>query len=81
LWAAIAARDSPGIARLGSELLAPRAGASDADIAYLTTVTAAADVRMGKRAEARQLLQLQWRRFDHSGEFDFALRELQALTR
>src|ERR1700722_17547430 len=47
LWAAIARRDSPAIAALGTQLLAPRSGIAGGELAYLTTVTAAADVRMG----------------------------------
>jgi spermidine synthase len=81
LWAAIARRDSPAIAGLGAGLLAPPSADSNSDLAYLTTVIAAADVRMGERAKAQTLLQAQWDRFDHSGQFEFALRELRALTR
>jgi spermidine synthase len=80
LWAAIARRDSPRIAALGTDLLAPRSSNSDSELAYLTTVTAAADVRMGEGGQAKRLLQAQWGRFNHAGQFDFALRELRALT-
>ena len=81
LWAAIARRDSPAIVGLGTSLLAPPSADSDSELAYLTTVTAAADVRMGEPARAQTLLRAQWGRFDHTGQFDFALRELNALTR
>ena len=81
LWAAIARRDSPAIVALGTSLLAPPSADSDSELAYLTTVTAAADVRMGEPARAQTLLRAQWGRFDHTGQFDFALRELNALTR
>jgi len=80
LWAAIARRDSPAIAALGTELLAPRSGIAGGGLAYLTTVTAAADVRMGDAARAQTLLQAEWGRFDHAGPFDLALRELRAMT-
>jgi hypothetical protein len=81
LWAAIARRDSPVIAGLGTTLLAPPAADSDSERAYLTTVTAAADVSMGEDARAQSLLEAEWSRFDHSGQFAFPLRELRALTR
>lgn len=81
LWAAIARRDSPAIVRLGQELLSSASSDSDGELAYLTTVTAAADVRLGERARAQELLRAQWGRFNHAGQFDFALRELDALTR
>jgi predicted membrane-bound spermidine synthase len=79
LWSAIARRDSTAIVAHGTDLLAPSAD-SDAELAYLTTVTAAADVGMGESARARTLLRAQWGRFDHAGQFDFALRELRAMT-
>jgi spermidine synthase len=81
LWAAIARRDSPAIVGLGTGLLAPQSADTDGELAYLTTVIAAADVGMGESARAQTLLREQWGRFDHTGQFDFALRELDALTR
>jgi spermidine synthase len=81
LLAAIAQRNAPEIVRLGTELLALYPAESENDLAYLTTVTAAAHVRMGEIAQARGLLQAQARRFNQGGQFDFALRELRALTR
>jgi hypothetical protein len=81
LLAAIAHRNAPEIVKLGTELLEPRTSNSEDDLAYLTTVTAAAHVRMGEIAQARSLLQAQWRRFNHAGQFDLALRELLAQTR
>ena len=80
LWAAIARRDEPAIAGLGGGLLAPQSAGSSSELAYLTTVTAAADVGMGQSDRARALLRAQWGRFDHAGQFDFALRELRAMT-
>ena len=46
----------------------------------MTTITAAADVNLGRDAEAHALLQNQWSRFNHAGPFEFALRDLRALT-
>jgi hypothetical protein len=80
LWAAIARRDDPAIAGIGTDLLSPPAADPGRELAYLTTVTAAADVGMGEGARAQSLLRAQWDRFDHTGQFDFALRELRAMT-
>jgi len=80
LWAAIARRDEPAIAGLGGGLLAPQSAGSSSELAYLTTVTAAADVGMGESDRAQTLLRAEWGRFDHAGQFDFALRELRAMT-
>ena len=81
LSAAIAQRNALKIVKLGTELLGPNASNSDKDLAYLTTVTAAAYVGMGEIAQARSLLQAQSRRFIHAGQFNLALRDLVALTR
>lgn len=81
LFAAIARRDASGIVRVGTRLLARPSHRSDGDIAYLTTVTAAAYVRLGEKAQARTLVLAQWPRFNHTGPFDLALRDLRALTR
>jgi spermidine synthase len=78
LLAAIAQRSAPDIARLGTELLGSDSSPSDNDLAYLTTVTAAAQIRMGEIAHARRLLS---RRLNHAGQFEFALRALLARTR
>jgi predicted membrane-bound spermidine synthase len=80
LYAAIAQRNALDIVRLGTGLLASGAAHSDSQVAYLTTVTAAAYVNLGRDAEAHALLQNQWSRFDHAGPFEFALRDLRALT-
>jgi len=80
LLAAIAQRNAPQVVKFGTELLGPDRPNSEEELAYLTTVTAAAHVRMGEIAQARSLLQAQWRRFNHAGQFNLALRDLQALT-
>jgi hypothetical protein len=79
LLAAIAQRNAPDIVRLGHELLGSDSSKPDEDLAYLTTVTAVAHVRMGQTDQARSLLQAQWHRFNHTGKFDLALRELSAM--
>ncbi len=81
LLAAIARRDAARIASLGSELLNASGMLSDEERAYLTTVTVAACLGAADEAEARRLLQSQRPRIEHAGQFDFALRELLALTR
>jgi spermidine synthase len=80
LYAALARRDAPAIVRIGTGLLAIHAAQSDDDLAYLTTATAAAYWRMGDIARAREILGTERREFDHGGRFDFALRELAAMT-
>ena len=80
LFAATAQRNAPDIVRLGTGMFASGAAHSDSEVAYLTTVTAAAYVHLGRDAEARALLQNQWSRFNHAGPFEFALRDLRALT-
>jgi spermidine synthase len=80
LLAAIAKRNSAQIAKLGMELLGSQPPMKEDDVAYLTTVTAAACVRMGDIAQARSVLKAQWQRINHAGRFEFALRDLQALT-
>ncbi|MGH8231020.1 MAG: hypothetical protein ACRESY_04290, partial [Steroidobacteraceae bacterium] len=80
LLAAVARRNVPDIDRLGSALLADDASTPDDDRAYLTTVTAAAWVRQGDLQRARTVLDRQWNTFGHSSRFEFALRELKALT-
>jgi spermidine synthase len=80
LFAAIAHRNAPDIVRLGTGLLAPMSAHSDGDLAYLTTATAAAYVNLGRDVQAHTFLQEQWSRFNHAGPFEFALRDLRALT-
>jgi spermidine synthase len=81
LLTAIARRNAPDIVKFGTVLLGRQSANSADDLAYLTTVIAAASVRMGNIEQARNILQAQWSRLNHAGQFDFALRELSALTR
>ncbi len=81
LLAAVSHRNAAQIVKFGTVLLGSPPSNSQDDLAYLTTVIAAAHVRMGEIAQARRLLQAQWPRLSHTGEFDLALRDLLALTR
>ena len=81
LLAAIAHRNSPRIAKLGTELLRSQSSMSEDDVAYLTTATVLACIRTGDIARAHSLLKAQWPGFNHAGRFEFALRDLRALTR
>jgi spermidine synthase len=80
LLAALAQRNAPDLVRLGTELLGGNSVKPKLDVAYLTTVTAAAYIRMGERVQARRVLKEQWNRIDHAGPFGLALRALLALT-
>jgi predicted membrane-bound spermidine synthase len=80
LFAALAQRNAPQIVRFGTMLLERKTVGSAEELSYLTTVTAAAYVRMGEIEQARSVLQAQWFQFNHTGKFEFALRELHALT-
>jgi spermidine synthase len=81
LFAAISARNAAGIVTLGARLLEPHVSLSQSDRTYLTTVMAAAYIRLGQMPQARSLLGAQWSRLDHAGEFALSLRELGALAR
>ena len=80
LLAAIARRNAPAIVKFATVLLGRHSASSPDDLTYLTTVIAAANIRMGNIDLARSILQTQWSRLNHVGQFDFALRELAALT-
>ena len=79
LLAAVAQRDAPQIVKFGTALLAAHPSGAD-DSAYLTTIIAAALLRMGQTTQARNLLQAQGA-LRNAGQFDLALRDLRALTR
>jgi hypothetical protein len=80
LYAAVAARDAPTIIQSGATLLGGRSDSSSEELTYLTTLVAAAHVRMGELAQARDLLQTHWNLVDHSGPYGLPLRELQVLS-
>jgi spermidine synthase len=81
LLAAISARNSSEVVTLGSRLLEPPSSPSTEDLTYLTTVMAAAYIRLGETSQARKLLMAQLSKLDWGGQFSLALRELFALTR
>jgi spermidine synthase len=80
LLAAISQRNAAEIVKFGTELLGPDSSVSAEQLAYLTTVTVSALLRLGQIEPADNLLRAQWARFNHAGQFDLALRDLLALT-
>ena len=80
LLRSISRRDASETVKFAAELLKTQAPTSEADLAYLTTVTAAAYIHMGQIEQAHNLLAEQSIRLDHSGEYHFPLLNLQALT-
>jgi spermidine synthase len=80
LFAAIARRNSSDIVNFGSDLIRSPAPITEADLAYLTTVTAAAYVRMGQVEPARSLLKEQSKKLNQSEPYWFPLLDLLALT-
>jgi spermidine synthase len=81
LLVAISRRDAPGIAKFGTDLLGGQTPNSGPDLAYLTTVVAAAYIQMGQNAAAHRLLEDQWYKFDHSGMYRISLLSLLALSK
>jgi spermidine synthase len=80
LLAAVAARDTTDIVTLGKRLLqAPSSLARD-ELAYLTSVVAAAYLRMGEASEARGVLTARWSELDHAGQLALPLDALLALA-
>jgi hypothetical protein len=80
LLAAVAARDTGEIVRLGARLLRQPGGLDKDDLNYLTTVVATALLRRGEAQHARALLAAVWNQLDHSGQLSFSLKELLALA-
>jgi hypothetical protein len=80
LLEAVAARNAAEILRRGTPLLEQANSLSRDELTYLTTVMAAAHIRMGQASQARRLLAAQWGGLDHQGEFSLSLRELHALA-
>ncbi len=81
LFAAISRRDAPKVVGLGTVLLGPTAATAHGELAYLTTVTVAAEIQLGEITKAQSLLHQEWAKFDHAGPYDLALRDLLARTR
>jgi spermidine synthase len=80
LFAAIARRSSSDIVKFGNDLIGTRP-LTEADLAYLTTVTAAAYIRMGEVDLARGLLNEQSSKLNPSESYWFPLQNLLALTK
>jgi spermidine synthase len=80
LFAAIAHRNSSDIVKFGNDLIESRAPITEADLAYITTITATAYIRMGQVALARSLLKEQSKKLDRSESYWFPLLSLLALS-
>jgi hypothetical protein len=80
LFAAIAHRNSSDIVKFGNDLLESPAPITEADLAYLTTITAAAYIRMDQNVQARSLLQEQSKKLNRSESYWFPVANLLALT-
>jgi spermidine synthase len=80
LFAAIARRNSSDIVKFGSDLIGSPAPITEIDLAYLTTVTAAAYIRMAQIAPARDVLKEQSKKLNPAESYWFPLLELLALT-
>jgi hypothetical protein len=80
LFAAIARRNSSDIMKFGNDLIGSPVPISQGDLAYLTTITAAAYIQMGQFAQARSLLEEQSKKLDRSDSYWFPLLSLLALS-
>jgi spermidine synthase len=80
LFAAIARRNSSDIVKLGNDLLESSANKSNDDLAYLTTITAAAYIQMDQVSQANNVLREQSKKLDRSESYWFPLASLLALT-
>jgi spermidine synthase len=81
LAVAISRRDAPEIAKLGSQLLESHSLRSADEQAYLLTVTAAANVRLGQLDQAGKLIRTRVRQLGSLGEYALPLQELLAMSR
>jgi predicted membrane-bound spermidine synthase len=80
LFAAVARRDATEIVSLGTQLVHEPHPVTREDLTYLTTLSAAAYLRLGQPAQARQVLESRWASLDRTGEYDLPLRQLLALA-
>jgi predicted membrane-bound spermidine synthase len=75
--AALAARDSVTVARLGLQVLSESNGRlSPEEFTYVITATAASQIASGDLAGARSLLDSTWNDLDHASSYELALRTL-----
>jgi len=81
LLGAVSRRDADQIERLGTQLLQSTPPLSGDDLTYLATALAAARVGRSQLPLARQLLESEWSRVSHEGEYALALGELLMLAR
>jgi spermidine synthase len=81
LFAAIARRNSSDIVKFGNDLLGSPAPITEDDLAYLTTITAAAYIQMDQIEQARSLLREQTKKLNRSESYRFPLANLLALTK
>jgi spermidine synthase len=80
LAVAISRRDAQAIVKLGSQLLDSHSARSDDESALLTTVTAAAHVRLSQFDEAVKLLNARVGELHDPGQWTLALRELMVVA-
>jgi spermidine synthase len=80
LFAAIAGRNSSDIVKLGTDLIRSPAPITEADLAYLTTVTAATYIQIGEVELASSLLIEQSKKLNRLESYWFPLLNLLALT-
>ena len=80
LFGAIARRNSSDIVEFGNDLLRSPTPITEDDLAYLTTITAAAYIRMDQIEHARSLLREQTKKLNRSESYWFPLANLLALT-
>ena len=80
LFAAIAGRNSSDIVKYGGDLIGSTLPMTEADLAYLTTVTAAAFVRTGQVESARDILKEQSKRLNPAESYWFPLLDLVTFT-
>ena len=80
LFAAVARRNSPEVVEFGNDLIGSPNPITEADLAYLTTITAAAYIRMDQVGLAHNFLKEQTKKLDPSQSYWFPLLNLLALT-
>jgi spermidine synthase len=78
LTAAVSTRDGASIAQTGAMLLGGQMSATERS--YLVTALSAAQIRLGRVHEARQLLETTWDSLDHSQVYALPLAQLMAIA-
>ena len=80
MFGAIARRNATDIVKFGNYLLGSPTPITEDDLAYLTTITAAAYIQMHQIEQARSLLQEQTKKLNRLESYWFPLANLLALT-